>query len=452
MIKTSPSTAKCTRRQALGFLGAAGLVSAFPAIVPSTVFGKNAPSNRITIGMIGMGRQARMVNLKSLLNINDVRVVAVCDVDRWRLGNAKSDVDAFYANKDCNAYEDWREVIARNDIDAIMNSTPDHWHVPISLAAARRGKHVSCEKPLTLSIAEGRLLANTVKEHEVTFRTDSECRSHSHMHRTAQLVRNGYLGKIKRMEVGVPAGDVAGGNPDPLPIPEELNYDMWLGPAREELYAVDRVHPPKGYGRPGWMRCRDTCEGMITNWGTHVLDVAQQANDSEHTGPVEIEGTGKYPSPGSGLWNVLIDFKAQYRYANGVVMDYLIDKQGAYLRVEGEEGWIQANWHRPGGLQASDKTILTTKFKDSDLRLPQREDKQDFIYGIKNNAPTMADAEIGHRTCSLGQLAHIAIQSDHKLHWDPAKEQLLGNDEANKMLHKSYRNPWGLNISIPAAG
>ena len=282
--------------------------------------------------------------------------------------------------------------------------------MPISLAAVRHGKHVSCEKPLTLSIAEGRLLADVVSKHEVTFRTDSECRSNGYMHKTAQLVRNGYLGTIRRIEVGVPAGDIAGGKAGPAPVPEELNYDMWLGPAPDKPYAVDRVHPPKSYGRPGWMRCRDTCEGMITNWGTHVLDVAQQVNDSERSGPVEIEGTGRYPSAGSGLWNVLIDLKARYLYPNGVVMDYHIDKAGAYLRVEGEEGWIQANWHRKGGFQASDRNILRTKFKDSDLRLPQREDKQDFIYGIKNNTPTMADAEVGHRTCSLAQLAHIAIQ------------------------------------------
>ncbi len=448
MTNESKDTTSITRRQALGAIGKAGLLSALPTIVPSTVFGGNAPSNRITFGMIGMGRQARMINLKTLLNIDDVQVVAVCDVDRWRMDNAKKDVDAFYENGDCKSFEDWREVIARDDIDAIMNSTPDHWHVPISLAAVRRGKHVSCEKPLTLSIAEGRALANAVKKHGVTFRTDSECRSHSYMHKTAELVRNGYLGKIKRMEVGVPAGDIAGGKADPMPVPVELDYDMWLGPAPEKPYTLDRVHPVKSYGRPGWMRCRDTCEGMITNWGTHVMDVAQQVNNSERTGPVEIEGRGEYPAPGSGLWNVLIDFEVQYRYANGVVMDYLIDKAGAYLRVEGEAGWIQANWHRKGGFQASDTNILRTKLKDSDLHLPQRQDKEDFIYGIKNNAPTMADAEVGHRTCSLGQLAHIAIQAERKLRWNPAKERFLQNEEANKMLSRPYRAPWGLNINV----
>jgi len=452
MNKSQHSRAACTRREALGILGAAGAAIALPTVVPATVFGSNAPSNRITVGMVGMGRQARGVNLKTLLHMDDVQVVAVCDVDRWRLDNAKKSVDAFYKNSDCRAHADWRELIAREDIDAIMNSTPDHWHVPISIAAARLGKHVSCEKPLTLSIAEGRALADAVKKHGVTFRTDSECRSHAYMHKTAELVRNGYLGRIKRLEVGVPAGDRPGGKPGPMPVPAELNHDMWLGPAPKKPYSVDRVHPPKSYGRPGWMRCRDTCEGMITNWGTHVMDVAQQVNDTEHTGPVSIEGTGRYPAAGSGLWNVLLDFRVQYRYANGVVMDYLIDKAGAYLRVEGEDGWIQANWHRRGGFQASDKSILRTKLKDSDLRLPQRGDKEDFIHGIKNNAPTMADAEVGHRTCSLGQLAHIAIQTGRKLQWDPKRERFVGNEAANKLLSRTYREPWGLDIKVPSAG
>ena len=439
---------KLTRRQVLQGAGAVGLISAFPTIVPSTVFGKNAPSNRVTVGMIGVGRQGTKVNLRTLVDMKDVRIVAVCDVDTWRMNNAKNMVDTKYGDTGCRAYSDWREVVARDDIDAIMNSTSDHWHVPISLTAVRKGKHVSCEKPLTLSIAEGRVLADAVKKHGVVFRTDSECRSHSYMHKTAELVRNGYIGKIKRFEVGVPRGDKAGGKADPMPVPEELDYEMWMGPIEKKPYTVDAVHPSKSYGRPGWMRCRDTCEGMITNWGTHVIDVAQLVNNSERTGPVSIEGTGKYPAPGSGLWNVLIDFNVQFKYADGVTMAYIIDSAGAYLRVEGEEGWIQANWLREGGFQASDINILGTKLKDSDLRIPQRSDKDDFIHCIKNNAPdeSMADAEVGHRTCSIGQLAHIAIQRGRKLEWNPEEERFVGDNEANKMLSRTYRDPWGLNI------
>ncbi len=448
MAASKPDRTACTRREALGILGAAGAAAALPTIVPARVLGKDAPSNRIAVAMIGMGRQARGPNLRTLLHIDGVHVPAVCDVDRWRLDNAKKQVDAHYKNRDCRAYEDFRELLARDDVDAVMNSTPDHWHVPISIAAARAGKHVSCEKPLTLSIAEGRALADAVAKAGVTFRTDSECRSHAYMHKTAELVRNGYLGEIRRIEVGVPAGDRPGGKPGPMPVPEELNYDLWLGPVSAKPYSVDAVHPVKSYKRPGWMRCRDTCEGMITNWGTHVMDVAQLVNDTERTGPVSVEGTGRYPKDGSGLWNVLLDFRVQFRYANGVVMDYHTDKGGAFLRVEGTEGWIQANWHRRGGLEAGEKALLRTKLKDGDTRLPRRGDKRDFIHGIRTGEPTMADAEVGHRTCSLGQLAHIAVQLGRKLRWDPQAERFPDDPEADKLLTRTYRRPWGLGIEI----
>lgn len=436
------SSKKFTRRQVLRAAGAAGVTLGFPAIVPSSVFGENAPSNRITIGMIGMGRQAMHANTNPFLYSKDCQVVAVCDVDKWRLDNAKKKVDGFYKNSDCRAYTDWRDVIGRDDIDAIMNSTSDQWHVLISLAAVRKGKHVSCEKPLTLSIAEGRVLAdaaNAAKKNGVVFRTDSECRSDAYMHKTAELAINGYLGNIKRIEVGVP-GEIPGGNSEPMEVPEELDYDMWVGPAPMKPYTVDRVHPRKSYGRPGWMRCRDTCEGTITNWGTHLLDVAQQLNGTERTGPVSVEGTGQYPEPGSGLWNVLLDFRVQFRYAKGVVLDYLTDEP--YVRVEGDEGWIKAHWFVR--LTAHDKSIFRIKFKESDRRLPQRMDKEDFIYAIKNKCNTMADAEVGHRTCSLGQLGHIAIQRGRKLNWDPTAERFIDDNKANKMLHISYRKPWGL--------
>jgi predicted dehydrogenase len=398
--------------------------------------------------MVGMGRQALHANLKPFLHSKDAKVVAVCDVDSWRMDNAKKAVDKHYKNTDCKATGDWREIVARDDIDAIMNSTSDQWHVPISLAAVRTKKHVSCEKPLTLSIAEGRALADEVKKQGVTFRTDSECRTNAYMHKTAELVRNGYIGKIKRIIVTVPTGDKAGGKADEMPVPKELNYDMWVGPAPKKPYTRDRVHPPKSYGRPGWMRCRDTCEGMVTNWGTHMVDVAQMAHGTDRTGPVEIEGTGNYPAKGSGLWNVLLNFKIEYLFADGVVMEYRSDK-GASLRVEGEEGWIFAPWHGfRGQMQASDKSILRIKLKDSDMRIPQRRDKEDFLYGIKNKAPTMADAEVGHRTCSACQLGHIAVQTGRKLKWNPETERFVGDDEADRMLTKTYREPWDLNIKI----
>jgi predicted dehydrogenase len=446
MNDASTQGTSCTRRAVLRSFGGIGAALALPSIVPSSVFGQNAPSNRITVGMVGMGRQALYANLKPFLFSDEARVVAVCDVDAWRLEKAKGEVDKHYGNSDCLAIGDWRELVRRDDIDAIMNSTPDHWHVPIALAAVRQDKHVSCEKPLTLSITEGRVLADAVKKHGVTFRTDSECRTDAYMHRISELVRNGYVGAIKRIEVGVPTGDIAGGNAAPMPVPEELNYDMWTGPAPAKPYTLDRVHPRQAYTRPGWMRCRDTCEGMVTNWGAHTLDVTQLIHNSERTGPVSVEGMGEYPAPGTGLWSVLLNFQVQYRYADGVVVDYHTDK-GAFIRVEGEDGWIHAPW-LGGQMTASDPKILRIKLKDGDVHLPQRQDKEDFLYGIKNHAPTMADAEIGHRTCSMCQIAHIAIQRGRRLEWDPGRERFANDEAANAMLHRSYRAPWDLNIAL----
>jgi hypothetical protein len=181
---------------------------------------------------------------------------------------------------------------------------------------------------------------------------------------------------------------------------------------------------------------------MVSNWGTHLLDVASLINGTERSGPVSVEGTGHYPEPGSGLWNTLLDFKVQFRYANGVIIDYQMAEP--YLRVEGEEGWIQAHWNSKGGMKASDPKLLRTVFKPSDRRVPTRGDKADFIAAIKTGTPVMTDAEIGHRTCSLGQIAHIAIKRGHRLDWNPETERFAGDDDANKLLSGTYRAPWKL--------
>ncbi len=429
-----------TRRAFLKSSLAAGLA---PMALPSSVFGQTAPSSRINVAMIGMGRQAIHVNLPALLMMPEVRVGVVCDVDGRRLAEAKAAVDHYYGNSDCVAYRDWREAIGGADVDAIMNSTPDHWHVPISLAAARAGKHVSCEKPLTLCPAEGRLLADAVKAAGVTFRTDTECRSHADMHRIAELVRNGYIGQVAHIDVGVPEADLPGGDPTATPIPDALDYDMWLGPAPDKPYAVDRVHPPDSLGRPGWMRCSDTCEGVATNWGAHMLDLAQLVLDTERSGPVSVEASGTFPEPGSGLWDVLYRFEAHFRYANGATLRYHTDPLGAYIKVTGEDGWIHGDWHRRGpGQTAHDPALFNVVLKEDDLRLPNRMDKEDFIKAILEGGPTMIDAEIGHRACTMGQLAHIAVRRGKPLTWDPAAERFANDDAANAMLTRPMRDAW----------
>jgi len=441
-------TKTLNRRRFLAGSAAAGASVALlgPTIVPSSVFGAESPSNRVTVGMIGMGRQAYHSNVKSFLSFSDVHVAAVCDVDAWRLDNAKKAVEKHYARqrppgtfKGCSAYGDFREVLERDDIDAVMISTPDHWHVPMATAAARAGKDICCEKPLTLSIAEGRVLSDTVERYGRVFRTDSEFRSHDCFQRTCELVLNGRIGKVHTIRTGVPAGDIAGTPQPEMPVPEELDYDMWLGPAPLAPYTLKGVHPRQSYGRPGWMRVLDYCEGMITNWGAHLNDIAQWGNGTERTGPVEVEASGRFPT--DGLWNVLLRFEARYKFANGVRMIYSISRP--YVRFEGTEGWIEADYGKRS-IKAEPESILKSKIGPDEIHLPLKHEKRDFIDAVKTRGQTLADAEVGHRTTSLCQLAHIAIQAGRKLNWDPDAERFTNDEAANRLLTRPMRSPWRL--------
>lgn len=424
----------------------AGMALFGPAIVPSSVFGAGAPSNRVTLGMIGMGRQAYHSNLKTFLGFSDVQIVAVNDVDSWRLGNAQKAVENGYAKeaasgtfKGCSTHKDFREILGRGDIDAVMISTPDHWHVPMATAAARAGKDICCEKPLTLSIAEGRVLSDTVRRYGRVFRTDSEFRSHQCFQKTCELVLNGRIGKVHTIRTGVPAGDIAGTPQAPMVVPEELDYDLWLGPAPQAPYTLQRVHPRRSYDRPGWMRVLDYCEGMVTNWGAHLNDIAQWGNGTERTGPVEIEGTGKFPT--DGVWNVLLSLDIRYRFANGVRMFYSISRP--YVRFEGDEGWIEADYGKRS-IKAEHESILKSPIGPNEIHLPLKGEKRDFIDAVKTRGQTLADAEVGHRTTSLCQLGHIAIRTGRKLQWDPDAERFTNDESANRLLSRPMRSPWRL--------
>lgn len=429
-------------RNSLG--AAAGTALLAPTIVPASVLGANAPSNRVTIGMIGMGRQAYYSNVKSFLGFPDVQVVAACDVDAWRLENARKAVEDRYAKdraagtfRGCGTFRDFRDLLARPEIDAVMVSTPDHWHVPIALAAVKAGKDVSCEKPLTLSIAEGRLLSDAVRRYGRVFRTDSEFRSHACFQRTCELVLNGRIGKLHTIRTGVPVGDVAGPLEPTMPVPSELDYELWLGPAPWAPYTENRVHAPHKYDRPGWMRVRDYCEGMVTNWGAHLNDIAQWGNGTERTGPVEVEGTGRYPT--DGLWEVLLGFEIQYRYANGVRLFYNTSRP--YVRFEGSEGWIEADYNTRA-IKAQPESILSSPLRPDEIHLPLKDEKRDFIDAVKTRGQTLEDAEVGHRTTSLCQLGHIAIQVGRKLQWNPHAERFTNDDTANRLLTRPLRSPW----------
>ncbi len=433
-----------TRRS---FLRRMAAVIAVPHIVPSSALGRGAtttPSNRIGIGMIGAGRQTIAVNLKQFLQFPDTQVLAVCEVDAWRTANARKSIEDHYARskpsgryRGCAAYDDFRDLLARPDIDAVMISTPDHWHVPMSLAAVEAGKDVACEKPIARTIAGGRALSNAVTKHKRVFRVDSEFRSRQNFHHICELVRNGRIGKVRSVRVGVPAGDDVTCPPSPhMPVPEELDYKKWLGPASFAPYTENRVHPPKGYGRPGWMRILDYGDGMITNWGTHLCDIVQWGNGTERTGPVEIEGHGVYPPP-DNLRNVLKTFEVHYRFANGVRVVYETSKP--FVRFEGSEGWICCEF--PQGLTAEPASILDEKIGAGEIHFPLKSEKRDFIDAVKVRGQTLEDAEVGHRTTSLCLLGHIAIQTGKKLHWDPDNERFLNSNAANELIGKPIRAP-----------
>lgn len=416
----------------------------FPAVVPASALGRagaEAPSERVAVGMIGMGRQAYQVNLKQFLAMPEVEVVAVSDVDAWRLQNAKGAVEKAYgekrgaAYKGCAAAVDFREILARKDIDAVMISTPDHWHASMTLEAFEAGKDVSLEKPITRTIAEGRAISDASARLGRIFRVDSELRSAPSVHRAAEIVRNGRIGRVKAVKVGVPGSDV-GCPPQPeMPVPEGLDYERWQGPAPRAPYTLYRVHPVKSYGRPGWMRHLWYCDGMITNWGTHLDDGAMWCLDLDRTGPVEIEGTGKYP-PADSFWNVLIEFEVTYRFSDGLIWTYRTERP--YFRIEGEEGWVEASFD---SIKAEPASLLEWKVPPDGWTVERKSDKQDFIDGVRSRKPTLEPAEVGHRVTSLCHLGHIAIQVGEKLRWDPRREVFPRNERANELVRKPIQEP-----------
>ena len=435
-----------SQRQFLKETAALSSVGFFPTLVPSSVFGANPPSRRITLGCVGVGGEGGK-NLGAFLGQPDAQVLAVCEVDRARLQAARDRVNKHYQNSDCTGYGDFRELIGRKDLDAVCISTPDHWHVPMALAAVRSGKDVALEKPITRYIDEGRRLANEVAQHRRVFRVDSEFRSLEPMRRAAELVRNGRLGKLRVIRSGSPGEVFPVESEAVTPAPAELDYDLWLGPAPEVPYLQKRVHPPHDLkSRPGWMRNLDYCDGMITNWGTHLNDIAQWGAGTERTGPVEVKATGKFHQ--GKVWNVLESFDAWYRFANGIELFYQMGTP--HVRFEGEKGWIQVNYIadtlNPDRLQASSPAILKEEIGPEEIRFPLRGEKEDFIEACKTRGQTMEDAEVGQRTTSLCHLAHIAIQlGGVKLRWDPDKEVFTDNAAANQLTKRPpMRAPWSL--------
>jgi predicted dehydrogenase len=437
-----------SRRSFVRSGAAAAAMVAAPAIVPAWVLGARSPANRINVGLIGMGRQMTKPNLPQFLALPDVRVVSVCDVDAWRLERARQAVDAHYGAaagkseyRGCSAHRDFREVLARADVDAVMIATPDHWHVPIGIEAARAGKHVSVEKPLSICVAEGRALCEAVAKHRVVSRTDSEFRSLRPFARAVELVRNGRIGRLHTIRTGVPL-DTPGIPPQPdMPVPADLDYSKWLGPAPDAPYTEKRVHAPRDVSsRPNWMRISDYANGMVANWGTHLNDIAQWANGSETSGPIDVEAEGEFTK---GLWNTVLRFEARYTYANGVRL--VCRSETPYIRFEGTLGWIRVDY--PSTLSAEPAALLESRIEPGEWRgAEQLEDKADFVGAIREGRSTLEPVEVGHRTMTICQLALIAMELGGKLRWDPARERFVDDNAANARLslpRRDWRHAYG---------
>jgi predicted dehydrogenase len=426
-----------SRRRFLGKAAGASLAAiGLPYLVPSSALGKAgavAASERITVGFIGTGGHGIGVNLKSFLAQPDAQAVAVCDVDPVHLQQALDMVNKRYGNRDCAAYKDFREVLARNDIDTVMISTPDHWHVPIAIAAAEVGKDVECEKP-TLTIRQGRRLVETMKRYGRVFQWSTEDRSVDVYHRMCELVRNGRIGKVHTIRVELPSGPDTAGDPTPMPVPEGFDYDMWLGPAPWAPYTKGRCH-----WNFRWIL--DYSGGMLTDWGAHLLDGAQWGNNTEHTGPVEVEGKGVFWR--DGLYNTAKEFRIEYKYADGVQL--IVTSGTPSLRFEGSEGWIgNRGWRAP--LQAEPKSILDSVIGPNEIHLYtcRGGEQRNFLDCVKSRKDCYFPPEIGHRCFTVAHIGNISMLLERKLRWDPENEQFVGDEEANRMLSRSMRSPWRL--------
>ena len=439
----------------------------FPTIVPSSVFGKSAPSNKINIGQIGFGRIAQSHDMAETIRYDQAQFIAVCDVDKKRLQDGKKFIDSYYAKKtgksnysNAKMYDDYNELLLNKDIDAVIISTPDHWHSEPAARAALAKKDIYLQKPTSLTVAEGRFLSDIVKRQGVILQVGTQQRSSPQFRIAAELVRNGRIGKLHTVKIGLP-GDPAGPEAPEMPIPANLNYDMWLGSTPEVYYTEMRVHPQNNYGRPGWLRSEQFGAGMITGWGQHHYDSAAWGMDTEHTGPISVEAVAQFPK--SGLWDVHGDFMVKAEYENGITML----TSGGYpngIRYEGSKGWIfvsrgsyVASASDPvdkekssKALDASDPKILTSEIKENEIHLYKSDNQHgNWLDCIKSRKEPISPVEIGHRACTICLISHIAMKVHDKLEWDPKFERFTNNEAANAMLKRSQRYPYGTdNIKV----
>jgi predicted dehydrogenase len=427
------------RRDFLKASAATAAAFTLPAILPSRLFGQNAPSKQLGVGFIGVGNIAQG-HMDTLLGFPEVRILAVSDVDRAHRDAAVRKINAGYENKDCASYNDFREMLARPDIDVVWVCTPDHWHALAAIAALRAGKDVYVEKPLTLTIVEGRTLVDTARRLGRVAQTGTQQRSTKRFHDTAEYIRNGGLGKLHSIEVLIPQNNkYCAATWAAEPVPEGLDWDRWLGPAPFVPFHRQGCHYNFRFNL-------DYAAGQVTNWGVHYIDIAQWALGTDDTGPVEVEGHGEFPTTGLFSTATKVDFTC--RYATGITLrcHTRYDGQGdGNVRFFGERGWVDVSRN---GNRSSDpaflREITATAGKGAIKIAASTNHHDNFLQCVRSRARPISDVEIGHRTTTVCNLGNIAMQLDRKLRWDPVREMFVDDPMANRMRHRSMRAPWSI--------
>ena len=421
-------------------------VLGFPAIVPARVLGQDAPSNKRTIGFIGTGNNGTNW-MRIFLQDERVRVVAVCDVNREGSGYwdgsvrgrepARQIVNEHYEDNSCLSFEDFRELVGQADADAVYVGTPDHWHALIAIAAARAGKDIFCQKPLGLTVREGRAISDTVRTAGVIWQTGSQQRSNSNFRKVCEAVRNNRLGKIHTVRVGLPPGRPDYGKTahltDTQPVPDGFDYEMWLGPAPEVPYAPARVGV-------NFRWVSDYSGGQVTDWGAHHLDIAQWGLGMDASGPVAIRSPkskfAKHP-----IYDTATEFHFECDYKNGVRL-ICSNKERGGVRFEGRDGWA---WANRGTHEVSARGLVTEPLGRKETQLYRSTNHvTNFVDSCFSRKPTVAPVEAAHRSVTIAHLGNIAMLKDRELRWNPDSERIIGDPGASAMLQRSYRGQWSL--------
>jgi len=433
-------SASMTRR---GFLRrtalAAGAAAVFPTIITSTALGaagRPAASDRLVGGAIGTGSMGSG-DLGSLLGFKEVQMVAVCDVDSGHLNSAKRSVDGHYRNSDCKAYSDFRELIGRGDLDICTLALPDHWHAVPVIGCARAGIDMHGQKPLARSIREGRAMADAVHRYGRVWQTGSWQRSEGNFHQACEAVRNGRIGKVVRVEVGLPSGNQRGLQ-RPCPPPANLDYNRWLGPAPWR----EHVNLGGGSVHWDWRWVMDYSGGQLTDWAGHHIDIAHWGLGYDNTGPATIEGKGEYPT--DGVYDVPFKYQFTCKYETGVEMSV---GSGHYhpggTKWFGQDGrWVHVD---RGQLSASDPKILQDKIGPGEVPLYKSDNHMgNFLECVRSRELTITPIETALRSISVGLLGEIAMLTGRKIKWNPKTEEIIGDPGAAALLGRSYREPWTL--------